>query len=132
MLCALFWPCFSPRTLYFLVLRTLLRMSLIFQRSFPTPLSSPPKKCPPTPSINTQFGFFHSSPHLNQSSHPSHYCRTNQLFLTSFDGHLFGPVQLASQTGRKMRGFIGEIYPDKKATWMQSESQSSASPSPGK
>lgn len=36
---ALFWP-FSRRTLYFV--RMLLRMSLIFQRSLPTPLSSPP------------------------------------------------------------------------------------------
>lgn len=90
---ALFWPCFSPRTLYFVALRTLLRMSLMFQRSLPTPLSS--QKCPPTPQINTQFEFFHSSPHLNQSPGPPRYCRSLRLFLTTSDGQLFGPVELA-------------------------------------
>lgn len=47
---ALFWP-FSRRTLYFVALRMLLRMSLIFQRSLPTPLSS--QKCPPPPDKHT-------------------------------------------------------------------------------
>lgn len=36
-------------------LRMLRRMFLIFQRSLPTPLSSP--ECPPTPQINTLLGF---------------------------------------------------------------------------
>lgn len=59
-------------------------MSLIFQRSLPTPLSSQKNKNkkntvkkkikkkshPPTPSINTQFGFSHPSPHAARSPIP--------------------------------------------------------------
>lgn len=39
------------------------------RESLPTPLSS--QKCPPTPQTNIQFGFFQSTPHLNQSHSPS-------------------------------------------------------------
>lgn len=48
------WP-LSPRSLYSVALRMFQRMFLIFQRSLPTPLSSP--ECPPTPQINTLLGF---------------------------------------------------------------------------
>lgn len=106
---ALFWPCFSPRTLYVVALRMLLRMSLIFQRSFPTPLSS--QKCPPTPQINRQYGFFHSAPHSeSQPRPPLCFCRTRQLFLTTFDGQLFAPFE----NGSRIKEFIGRICLDKR------------------
>lgn len=111
MFLALFWPCFSPRTLYFVALRTLLRMSLIFQKSLPTPLSS--QKCPPTPQINTQFGFFHAALHLNQSHSPRHYCRTPPtlpypLLMDSRLHHL----NWLHESDARAKEFIGRIYLD--------------------
>lgn len=46
--------------------------------------------------INTQFGFFHSSPHLNQSSHPC-YCMLT--LPCRFDGQVLGPAELPSWSG---------------------------------
>ncbi|XP_022616258.1 uncharacterized protein LOC111232863 [Seriola dumerili] len=120
---AQFWPCFSPRTLYFVALRTLLRMSLIFQRSLPTPLSS--QKRSPTPQINTQFGFFHSSPPSESKLPPLRRCGTLHLFLTTFDRQLFEPVGIYWQ----------DLFGQRDATeavWMQSQLESSALSSPRK
>ncbi len=109
---ALFWPCFSPRTLYFVALRTLLRMSLIFQRSLPTPLSS--QQCPPTPQINTQFGFFHSSPRLNQSpSPPTTAGPTNSSSPLLMDSCL-DQLNWLYKLDVRMKEFIGRIYLDKR------------------
>lgn len=87
----------------------------------PSRLPCLPKKCPPTPQINTQFGFFHSI----QS--PSH-----RLFLYTFDGQLFFCfVFFWHHSNRlpKWNLLAGFIRIQQKATWMRSESESSASSS---
>lgn len=99
---ALFWPCFSPRTLYFVALRTLLRMSLIFQRSLSTPLSS--QKCPPYTSDKHTIWILSFISRSDLKPQPPTSARTQQLFLTTFDGQLFGPVEVAFKIGRENEG----------------------------
>lgn len=127
---ALFWTCFSPRTLYFVALRTLLRMSLIFQRSLPTPSSS--QKCPPTPQINTQFGFFHSSPHLSHApSTPLLYDPPTlplRLWWTAVCTVSIGFLNWTQDWRNLLAGFSGQKDATR-AIWMRNESESSASPS---
>ena len=133
LLFALFWPCFSPRTPCCVALRTLLRMCLIFQRSLPAPLSS--QKCSPTPHINTQSGFFDSSPHLDQSTRPS--ATGTHRFLATFDGQFVWTTWICrcelecESGGTHWQDLLGQ-KDTTEAVWMQSQSESSALPSPRK
>lgn len=87
-----------------------------------------PKKRPPTPQINTQFGFFHSSPRVNQSPRPPRRRRTpptlprrfwRTAVWTTWIGFTNLDARVKEFTGQDL--FVEEDAT--KAMWMQNESR---------